>query len=178
MIMKNLKNLKQYIPDEPALGTTVAYLRDEDGNDWYEHQKEFSADTVKVAYDAEGIIWAVACDVSMLWPINLSVVEVSVRNAPRGLSDTGGWVFNGSAIVPRVYSAEEIQSQTEQKKARLIDEAYAAMKPLELAVKHDMATDEEKAQLDAWERYSVLLSRINPEKEAADINWPEVPETT
>lgn len=76
-----------------------------------------------------------------------------------------------------MYSTEEIQSQTGQKKARLIDEAYAAMKPLELAVKQDMATDEEKARLDAWERYSVLLSRINPEMKVEDISWPEVPET-
>ncbi|HIH5644638.1 tail fiber assembly protein [Serratia marcescens] len=176
--MKHLKNLKKYIPAEPALGRTVSYLCDEDGRDWYESQKDFSNDTIKVVYDADGIILSVASDVSMLWPINLSVVEVSVQNAPKGLSDSGEWVFNGSAIVPRVYSTEEIQSQTEQKKTRLIDEAYAAMKPLELAVKHDMATDEEKAQLDAWERYSVMLSRINPEMKVADINWPEVPETT
>ncbi|TXE22162.1 tail fiber assembly protein [Serratia ureilytica] len=67
---------------------------------------------------------------------------------------------------------EQLRNQAEQKKAQLLDDAYAAMKPLELAVKHDMATDEEKAKLEAWERYSVLLSRVdvdNPE-------WPDKPE--
>ncbi|TXE25864.1 tail fiber assembly protein [Serratia ureilytica] len=67
---------------------------------------------------------------------------------------------------------EETRRAMAAKKAQLLDEAYTAMKPLELAVKHDMATDEEKAQLDAWERYSVLLSRVdvdNPE-------WPDKPE--
>ncbi|HHL0960415.1 TPA: tail fiber assembly protein [Serratia marcescens] len=35
---------------------------------------------------------------------------------------------------------------------------------LERAVKHDMATAEEKAWLEAWERYSVELSRVDVEK--------------
>ncbi|MCS4266584.1 hypothetical protein M2406_002294 [Serratia sp. BIGb0163] len=41
-------------------------------------------------------------------------------------------------------------------------------------MKHDMATDEEKTQLDAWEHYSVLLSRVKP-KNAPDIAWPDKP---
>ncbi|HBC7421595.1 TPA: tail fiber assembly protein [Serratia marcescens] len=77
-----------------------------------------------------------------------------------------------AAFVPPIYTPEEIRSQAAQKKAQLLDDAYATMKPLELAVKHDMATDEDKAKLDTWERYSVLLSRVdvdNPE-------WPDKPE--
>ena len=70
---------------------------------------------------------------------------------------------------------EQMRSQAEQKKAQRLDEAYATMKPLELAVKHDMATDEEKAQLEAWERYSVLLSRVDTDI-APDIEWPDKPE--
>jgi hypothetical protein len=38
-----------------------------------------------------------------------------------------------------------------------------------------MATDEEKARLEAWEKYSVLLMRIDPEK-APGIDWPPKPE--
>ncbi|OCJ30566.1 tail fiber assembly protein [Serratia sp. 14-2641] len=60
------------------------------------------------------------------------------------------------------------------RKAHLLEEAYAAMKSLELAVKHDMATDEEKVQLDAWERYSVLLSRVDVAK-AGKVKWPAMP---
>ncbi|MBC3250979.1 tail fiber assembly protein [Serratia fonticola] len=71
---------------------------------------------------------------------------------------------------------EETRQGMASRKAQLLNEAYAAMKPLELAVKHDMATDEEKTQLDAWERYSVLLSRVKPE-DAPDIEWPEQPQS-
>ena len=61
------------------------------------------------------------------------------------------------------------------RQARQLDEAEAVIRVLERAVKLGMATDEEKAQLEAWERYSVLLSRINPD-DAPNINWPDKPE--
>ncbi|WP_371975244.1 tail fiber assembly protein [Lelliottia nimipressuralis] len=47
-------------------------------------------------------------------------------------------------------TVEETRQGMASCKARLLEEAYAAMKPLELPVKHNMATDEEKAQLEAW----------------------------
>ncbi len=67
---------------------------------------------------------------------------------------------------------EETRQGWMTNKARLLDEAEAVIRMLERAVKYDMATAEEKAKLEAWERYSVLLSRVdvdNPE-------WPAVPE--
>ncbi|MBS3894586.1 tail fiber assembly protein [Serratia marcescens] len=67
---------------------------------------------------------------------------------------------------------EETRQGWVTNKTRLLEEAEAVIRVLERAVKLDMATDEEKAQLEAWERYSVLLSRVdvdNPE-------WPDKPE--
>lgn len=57
-------------------------------------------------------------------------------------------------------------------KDRLVKEAEAVIQVLERAVKYDMATDEEKSRLEAWERYSVLLSRVDVDKP----EWPVVPE--
>ncbi|MBC3252871.1 tail fiber assembly protein [Serratia fonticola] len=65
-------------------------------------------------------------------------------------------------------------AETEAKLKQLSDEAGDVITRLERAVKHDMATDEEKAQLDAWERYSVLLSRVNPE-DTTKSAWPDKP---
>ena len=70
---------------------------------------------------------------------------------------------------------EEIITAAEAKLSQLITEADNVIAPLERAVKHNMATDEDKAQLDAWERYSVLLSRVDTNK-APDIEWPDKPE--
>lgn len=37
-----------------------------------------------------------------------------------------------------------------------------------------MAAEEERAQLEVWERYSILLMRVDP-RLAPDIGWPEKP---
>ncbi|WP_337039904.1 tail fiber assembly protein [Serratia marcescens] len=66
-------------------------------------------------------------------------------------------------------------AKAEVKLKQLQDEANEVIEQLGRAVKYDMATDEEKAQLEAWERYSVLLSRINSE-DVPDIKWPDKPE--
>jgi hypothetical protein len=47
--------------------------------------------------------------------------------------------------------------------------------PLERAEKYGIATQEELSNLERWEKYSVLLSRINP-NDAPDIEWPVMPE--
>lgn len=159
--MKHLKKLKLYNPKKPALGVTVSYLCDDDGNDWYDSQKEFSPNTVKIAYDKNGIVVAVSRDISMLWPINLSVVEFSSNKIPPNLSDSGDWVFDGLKIIPREYTDDEIIYKTEQKKKQLIENAYSLMKPLELANKHHMSTEEENKKLMELEKYVVTLNRMD-----------------
>lgn len=57
------------------------------------------------------------------------------------------------------------------KKQQLMTDAENAIVPLSRAIKLDMATDEEKGKLEAWERYSVLLSRVGHGDE-----WPEIPQ--
>lgn len=69
--------------------------------------------------------------------------------------------------------AAEVAAAAEKLK-QLQDEADEVIERLERAIKYDMATDEEKAQLEAWERYSVLLSRVDTDK-APDIEWPDKP---
>lgn len=173
--MQQLKNFKPYTPEMPALGAFVIYLQDESGHDWYAQQRNFADDTLKIAYDAEGVIVSIADDVSALWPVNLSVAEVGRDSVPVGFTDDGHWVYDGESITPRRLSEQENAARAKRQQQQLLDEAYTAMKPLELAVKRNMATDEEKAQLDAWERYSVMLSRVKPE-DAAEIVWPDKPE--
>ncbi|WP_434223389.1 tail fiber assembly protein [Xenorhabdus bakwenae] len=48
---------------------------------------------------------------------------------------------------------------------------YSYRNQLEHAVKHNMATGEEKASLEAWKKYGVLVNRVEPEKP----EWPEKP---
>ena len=56
-------------------------------------------------------------------------------------------------------------------KAELMSNAEAVIAPLARAVKYDLATDAEKAVLEAWERYTVLLSRVDVDNPV----WPDAP---
>ncbi|KEA51451.1 hypothetical protein DT73_17200 [Mangrovibacter sp. MFB070] len=73
--------------------------------------------------------------------------------------------------IPPVITAEKLTAQAEATKQRLMLAAEGQIAPLSRAVKFGMATAEEVSQLEAWERYTVLLNRVdctNPE-------WPELP---
>lgn len=70
----------------------VSFIFDETGKDWYACQASFSSHTLKVAFDKDGIIRSISRDVSALWPIGLSVGEVS-----EGIEDvdiTGCWRYD------------------------------------------------------------------------------------
>ncbi|KOK82719.1 tail fiber assembly protein, partial [Salmonella enterica] len=69
------------------------------------------------------------------------------------------------------YSPEELRQQAEAKKQKLLEEAEVVIKPLSRAVKMGIATDEERKRLEAWELYSVLVSRVD----SSDPDWPEKP---
>ena len=58
------------------------------------------------------------------------------------------------------------------RKARLLADAESVILPLERAVRLNMATDEERTRLEAWERYSVLVNRVD----TANPEWPQKPE--
>lgn len=173
------QNIKNFSRGEPVTVEqielakhNVLFLFSEDGQDWYESQKLFSADSIKFTYDNDRVIRSISKDVSMLWPENLSVAEVPDTTANRRADIRGEWIFDGDKIIPRTYTAEELKKQTEAKKQTLLAEAETVIAPLERAVRLGMATEDEIRRLDAWERYSVLLNRTDE----STREWPPRPE--
>ena len=85
-------------------GASALFLQSEDGRDWYACQPEFADDTVKIQYDADGVILMVidapvpargnVYAVSMLWPIDCSVAEIAVADYPAGVTLDGSWKFD------------------------------------------------------------------------------------
>ncbi|OCA56807.1 Caudovirales tail fiber assembly protein [Photorhabdus namnaonensis] len=69
---------------------------------------------------------------------------------------------------------EELQQQAKLQKQQLIAEATNQIAPLQDAIDLNMANDEEKAQLVAWKKYQISLSRIDVTS-APDISWPKKP---
>ncbi|EAA5992558.1 tail fiber assembly protein [Salmonella enterica subsp. enterica serovar Derby] len=149
----------------------VIWLYSEDGKNWYEQQKNFAEDTLKIAYDQNGVIVNISKDVSTINPTGLSVVELPNITANRRADIYGGWVFDGEKVIKRVYTSEELRQQAEVKKLKLLEEAETVITPLARAVKRGIATDEEQKRLEAWEEYSVLVNRVDTSKP----DWPERP---
>ncbi|KUX21417.1 tail fiber assembly protein [Escherichia coli] len=176
----NAKTLEQY---ELTKKHGVIWLYSEDGKNWYDELKNFQDDTLKIAYDQKGIIRCIEKDVSTLNPDGLSVVELPNITANRRADISGNWKFKDGAVIKRVYTEEELRLQTENQKkillqqaelqkAALLSEAESVIQPLERAVRLNMATDEERTRLESWERYSVMVSRVD----TAKPEWPQKPE--
>lgn len=166
-----LNNLKRYIPDELFNGDGIQYFIDEDGKDWFKSLPEFKK-KYAVAFDSNGIIRFCGDDPSRFYPVGLSVVDVD--SLPEGLNVLGGWIFDGKNIVPRVPSEDELISQAENEKARLMAIANNAIAPLQDAVDFGIATRDEETFLLSWKKYRVLLNRIDT-TDPDIIVWPEKP---
>ncbi|MBA1792541.1 tail fiber assembly protein [Escherichia coli] len=165
----NAKTLEQY---ELTKKHGVIWLYSEDGKNWYEELKNFQPDTIKIVYDENNIIVAITKDASTLNPEGLSVVEVSDITENRRADNDGNWMFLDGKVVKREYTEQALQQQAELQKAALLSAAESVIQPLERAVRLNMATNEERARLESWERYSVLVSRVD----TAKPEWPQKPE--
>ncbi|AXB19564.1 tail fiber assembly protein [Salmonella enterica subsp. enterica serovar Napoli] len=174
--MMHLKNIVAGNPKTPEQYQLtkkfgVVWLFDEDGKNWHEEQKKFSADSLKIAYDKNNIIVDINKDVSAINPEGCSVVELPDITANRRADVSGRWMFNGEQVSKRIYSPEELRQQAEAKKVKLLEEAETVITPLARAVKLGIATDEERQRLKVWEQYSVLVSRVDTSKP----DWPDKP---
>ncbi|MFZ4170914.1 tail fiber assembly protein [Enterobacter ludwigii] len=169
--MQNLGKFKRYEPESPEI-PGAAYVKNADDVDWYSiaWDKERIAGNIYAGTDNEGQILCVTDDGSAMFPADMTVWEIPADEAPEGILTEGynAKIIDGVYILDRVI----ISSGT---RSCLLAEAERIIFPLALAVKHDMATEEEKLRLAAWEKYSVLLSRIKPE-DAPEIEWPKKPE--
>ncbi|WP_096889823.1 tail fiber assembly protein [Escherichia coli] len=169
IIAGNPKTVAQY---QLTKNFDVIWLWSEEGKNWYEEVNNFQEDTIKIVYDENNIIVGITRDASTLNPEGFSVVEVPDITANRRADDSGKWMFKDGAVIKRIYTADEQQQQAESQKAALLSEAESVIQPLERAVRLNMATEEERTRLEAWERYSVLVSRVDP----ANPEWPEMPQ--
>ncbi|MDK9607123.1 tail fiber assembly protein [Lelliottia wanjuensis] len=114
--MQNLKNFKPYTPSAALLklyddgsGEVPVFTISEDGHEWYESQKLFSDDTVKIKYNQSGVILGFVdkpvpargntYSVSMLFPEEgESIAEVAVEDFPPECSVDGTWKFDGEKV--------------------------------------------------------------------------------
>lgn len=155
----------------------VAYLISEEGNDWYAIRDSLTnPQTLKIAFQVDGVIRQQTYDAQGMFPENLSVAEISKKSIPNDFPERvdGNWIFDGKKITPRVILKSELIAQAEETRAQLMAEANQKITPLQDASDLDIATEDELAQLKAWKTYRVLLSRVDISS-APDIDWPPLP---
>ncbi|MCK2155720.1 MULTISPECIES: tail fiber assembly protein [Citrobacter] len=167
--MMKLINLQRYIPEDLFLGEGIQYFIDATGKDWYKSLSKFTKKYSLAIENDTGVIRSISENTDRLYPVGLTVVDVD--SIPDGCDIFGGWVFDGKKIIPRAYTAEELQQQAESKKNTLIADAENAITLLSRAVRVGMATEEETRLLEEWERFSVLVSRVD----VANPEWPTPP---
>ncbi|EHJ1676496.1 tail fiber assembly protein, partial [Salmonella enterica] len=79
--------------------------------------------------------------------------------------DGKAWVKDDAAeTADRLHEAEGTKS-------RLLQMASGKIAPLQDAVDLGIATDDEKAQLDEWKKYRVLINRVD----TSAPSWPDKP---
>lgn len=174
--MKNLGKFTAYTPTKKALSDRIAgirYLKNATDIDWYSisWDKARTRRHVYVLSDDNGDVVCASDQGELLFPQGFTVYEIPKTEAPGNLLGNLYWKIVDDKLVPP--DIERLNATTQ--KSQRQREADNVIAPLERAVKYNMATNEEKASLDAWERYSVLLSRVDTDK-APDIEWPDKPE--
>jgi hypothetical protein len=164
-----------YIAKSPEMN--IVFLKDENGNDWYQWLKRLSKETLKVSFnpDSKEIIHF-SYDVSTIFPVNQIVVEVAPENVPDDFTAAGEKALGGAFhFVDGAITAAPVdyEAEAQRNKLELLTQANNVIATLQDAVELDMATEEETANLHEWKKYRILLSRVDVIKPV----WPPLPET-
>ncbi len=152
----------------------VLFLTSEDGHCWYDAQREFANDTVKIQYDSGGIIRAVVDKpvpergnvyaASMLWPINASVAEVAVEDYPDGVTLDGTWRFDGTSVFRDSDLATERNLRLNTRsRNRLAASAALNIATLQAGIDSNRSVDGDSDALTAWQGYLCDLREMTPE---------------
>jgi hypothetical protein len=177
--MMHLKNIKPGNPKtkEQYLLTKnsgVVWLWSEDGKNWYEEQKNFQEDTIKLAYTAEGIIVAIDKDVSVINPEGLSVVELPDITANRRADISGNWMFKDGAVIKRTYTEEEQRQQAENEKQSLLQLVRDKTQLWDSQLRLGIISDENKQKLTEWMLYAQKVE--STDTSSLPVTFPEQPE--
>lgn len=177
--MQHLKNIKSGNPKtkeqyQLTKNFDVIWLWSEDGKNWYEEQKNFQENTIKLAYTAEGIIVAIDKDVSAINPEGLSVVELPDITANRRADISGNWMFKDGAVIKRTYTEEEQRQQAENEKQSLLQLVRDKTQLWDSQLRLGIISDENKLKLTEWMLYAQKVE--STDTSCLPVTFPEQPE--
>ncbi|HIH4389432.1 TPA: tail fiber assembly protein [Citrobacter freundii] len=181
--MQRFGRFTPYTPDttdRPKIidGQNVMFLRDENGNDWYDVVDLFDeSTTLKIGYDDDGCVRTFTTNIHAFFPVNLSVVELPATKANLRVTLGDDWFYKDG----KLQQIRDYLANAEAERNSRMNEATARINWLEAAQEDGDITDEEDAELTALRAYRTALRRLDfsnvTDKESySAINWPEKPE--
>lgn len=174
--MQSFGKFIPYIPDttnRPKVidGQNVLFLQDDKGNDWYDVIELFDeSKTLKIGYDDDGRVRTFTKNIHALFPVNLSVVELSATKANLRVTLGDDWFYQDG----KLQQIRDYLADAETERNSRMSEATARINWLEDAQKDgDISADEEQ-ELTELRAYRTALRRLDLST-APKINWPDAP---
>ncbi|WP_426472451.1 tail fiber assembly protein [Escherichia marmotae] len=155
----------------------IEWLFSESGENWYEEQKKFSPDTIKIAYLPSGRVFAVEKDVTGIDPKGMSVIELPDITAYRRIEENGYWFYRNDKFV------FDYRLKAEDERESLLAQVSVRTGEWEKDLLLGLISDEDKEKLKAWRIYAKSLqamdfSTITDKTSYRAIEWPASPEVS
>ncbi|EFO1600412.1 tail fiber assembly protein [Escherichia coli] len=155
----------------------ITWLFSEDGKNWYEEQKNFASDTIKMVYTGDGRVVWVGKDVTGIEPRNASVIEVPDITANRRITALGYWFYRNDEFV------FDYKLKAEDERDALLKQVSIMTSEWEKDLLLGLISDEDREKLKAYRIYAKSLQAMDfsPITDKASYNaieWPASPETS
>ncbi|EPS8890144.1 tail fiber assembly protein [Shigella boydii] len=172
MTVGNPKTAEQY---QLTKQYDVTWLFSEDGKNWYEEQKNFASDTIKMVYTGDGRVVWVGKDVTGIEPRNASVIEVPDITANRRITAPGYWFYRNDEFV------FDYRLKAEDERDAFLAQVSARTGEWEEDLLLGLISDEDREKLKAYRIYAKSLqamdfSAITDKSSYNAIEWPVSPE--
>ncbi len=155
----------------------ITWLFSEDDKNWYEEQKNFASDTIKMVYTGDGRVVWVGKDVTGIEPRNASVIEVPDITANRRITVPGYWFYRNDEFV------FDYKLKAEDERDALLKQVSIMTSDWEKDLLPGLISDEDREKLKAYRIYAKSLQAMDfsPITDKASYNaieWPVSPEAS
>ncbi|EGJ4498903.1 tail fiber assembly protein [Escherichia coli] len=170
----NPKTAEQY---QMTKRHSIVWLFSEDGKNWYEEQKNFASDTIKVAYNERGRVVWVGKDVTGIEPTNVSIIELPDITTNRRITAPGYWFYRNDEFV------FDYKLKAEDERDALLKQVSVMTSDQEKDLLLGLISDEDREKLKAYRIYAKSLqamdfSTIADKTSYNAIEWPVSPEAS
>ncbi len=155
----------------------VTWLFSEDGKNWYEEQKNFASDTIKMVYTGDGRVVWVGKDVTGIEPTNVSIIELPDITTNRRITAPGYWFYRNDEFV------FDYKLKAEDERNALLKQVSIMTSEWEKDLLLGLISDEDREKLKAYRIYAKSLQAMDfsPITDKASYNaieWPVSPEAS